>query len=314
MATSFDIQPAPDEARTDALCVLLAGRAGRPSLAAQATAFDARIARRALHVELWWALHRGKPVAAAMAAENPGRSALLFYSPLDASGVRVDAAAQVVDVVSKRILARHVAFVQAITARDVRRDARMLQQVGYEKLADLDTMQLDLPAPPAAPLPITEHLRWRPVAECPPEHLESVLDATYARSLDCPKLSGLRTPAETIAAHRSTGTLTPASWWIVDCDDQPAGVCLVNDVTDTRASTVVYLGVTRSFRGRSIGRAMLRHVAGVAEQRGQVALTLAVDILNTYAWNAYVNEGFRPTDSRSAYIYRPKRSSDAASE
>ena len=69
---------------------------------------------------------------------------------------------------------------------------------------------------------------------------------------------------------------------------------------------VVYLGVIASQRGQGIGRAMIRHAAAVATQRRRAAMTLAVDVRNIYALNAYRAEGFRAVDHRTVLLMTPK--------
>lgn len=305
MTRRFHIQPVEDARRSQGLRVLLAGAADRSGIPAHVDAFDAAVRRGGRRTHLWWALDQDTPVAAAMTVISPGRSALLYYSPPAARGVRPDALLAVIAAISHHTLACGAAFVQGMTKRP--QDGRLLVDAGYRPLAELASMQLDLPTPPADDLPCQHRLRWRCVDQLARGELQRVVAATYEGSLDCPGLIGLRSADDLVAGHRASGTFVPQTWWVVDDRAEPAGCCLLNDSTLDASARVVYLGVVPSCRGRQIGRAMIRHAAHVSKRRGRHALTLAVDERNTYARDAYVREGFRVTESRTAYILAADR-------
>ena len=309
MSVDLHIEPVADDRRNEALGYLLTGRTPRPGRHAQAEAFDQTIRRRAVQVDLWWALRKGRCVAAAMTAENPGRSAQLFYGP-PGRGADTQVAAELIRSLCAATLARNVAFIQAVTERRQRRIKAVLAAAGFEHLAELDSMQIDLPH--ASPDRTGPSLRWRTRQQWRPNELADVLTATYQESLDCPKLNGLRGPGDVIAGHQSLGVFCPQTWWIVDVDDRAAGCCLVNDTSDPSAGMIVYLGVAAPLRGRGLGRTMIRHVADVATRRGKSALTLAVDLRNTYALNVYRAEGFRVIDSRTALLITSKTLTEGA--
>lgn len=87
----------------------------------------------------------------------------------------------------------------------------------------------------------------------------------------------------------------PAQWWVADVDGEPAAV-LVGD--DSRAEIgmawVGSLGVLAAYRGRGLGKLLLRNAFAAAAARGMTAVGLAVDSENeTGATALYESVGMR---------------------
>jgi GNAT superfamily N-acetyltransferase len=130
-----------------------------------------------------------------------------------------------------------------------------------------------------------------------------VIAGTYEESLDCPVLCGLRELSDVLASHRASGVFSPETWWIAYISGRAAGCVLVNGSgTGAEDMDLVYMGVVRDFRGRGLGRAMVRRAAGWARRHRRAALTVAVDALNVYAKAIYDRQGFRQTVRRLAYM------------
>jgi len=298
MMRPADIQPVPPHRLREGLRFVLAGRSHSSTVAARLEQFEALCSLPGRTHYLRWATRGRRPVGAAIALGNPGRWALLLHSPLSASGVESAGVTESVRQVAQLALADGWAFVQAVIDSAGGAEATMLVSAGLDPLAELELMRLDLPlespdAPASDPA-----LRWRPFDAADRHELETVLLDSYEQSLDCPRLVGLRSAADIIAGHQASGTFTPETWWLVEVDDRPAGVCFVSDAVSAPEAMVVYLGVAPSFRGRGLGRAMIRHAAQATYQRGRNALTLAVDRRNTFARNVYLDEGFVVTQRR----------------
>lgn len=304
MPESFDILPVEPRQLTDAMRFLTAGSRRSVSASRLAKKFIAMAHQADAHPTVVWALCRKQPLAVAMTLDRPGRSAVIYHCATGAPGVDTAATAAAVARVSQQALDRGIAFVQAVTADTDRTDAAMLLDAGFEHLADLETLKIDLPVAVGEPLPCESNIAFRSMRQMNPGELEAVAAATHEQSLDCPGLTGLRSPADILAGHRASHRFTPETWWIVDVDARAAGVCLVNDTTSGRSAMVVYLGVIPEMRGRSIARAMLRHAAKVSFDSGHKSLRLAVDLRNAYARNAYVNEGFRAVRNSRVFMRR----------
>lgn len=253
-------------------------------------------------VSLWWALRKLRCVGAAMVIERAGRTGMLFHTPAAAEGVDAAYASQLIRQISTDALSRGMSLVQALKLPTAKGDIQMLTNGGYELLAKLLYMRLDLQA--AAPVRHDESVTWRSYGQYSQEELAEVIHRTYAGSLDCPALSGLREMSDVIDGHKASGVFCPQAWWILYRDGHPAGCILVNDSDDRVNTEVVYMGAVPAQRGRGLSGLMLRRVAIEARDRGRIALRLSVDANNRYALATYRSEGFIQDSVRLAYVMK----------
>ncbi len=253
---------------------------------------------------LWWSRRGRKCLAAAMISENPGRTALLLQSPHDARGVDETALVELLRAACTASLEANIAFVQAMVDPENPAETDVLVRAGFEKLAELLFMRLDLSsrvAPDSAAK--NPALAWRNYGQFDEAELGRVIESTYVDSCDCPRLCSLRDIAEVIAGHKSGGLARPDAWWIVDVDGVAAGCILVNDYAQSLSGDVAYLGVVPASRGMGLSREMLRRSAEKARKRGLKSLTLAVDADNLFARRVYDSEGFEELHRRLAYVF-----------
>jgi mycothiol synthase len=304
MPERFDILPVEPNQLDEAMRFLAAGSRRSLSASRLARKFVSLAHQAHNHPTIAWALGDNRPLGVAMTLDRPGNSAVIYHCTATAAGVNPAATAAAIADVSQQALDRGLAFVQAVLSGTDDADAAMIRQAGFEHLADLETLRGDLPLPAGDPLPHESSLTFRPLSQTADGELEAVLAGTYEGSLDCPGLAGLRSAEDVLAGHRASHRFAPESWWIVDADTRPAGVCLVNDSTSGRSATVVYLGVIPEMRGRSIARSMVRHAASVAARSGHKSLRLGVDLRNAYARNAYLDEGLKPIRRSRVFIRR----------
>jgi len=298
MASPTDPQPVPPHRLHEAVRFLVGG--GDQHVAAAGRADRMLAMAQGGRAGCYWVRRGERPLAVAMSIDRPGRYAMLVHSrltPRAAGPLR-----QAVRVAVRSALERGMAFVQAVSPSENDPNVAVLTDAGLDLLACLETMCLDIPAATGDALPCGDRLGWREALSVDAKALGQLLTATYEQSLDCPGLIGLRKADDILAGHRATGRFTPQTWWIVDLDGRPAGVCLLSDAIDDRLATVVYLGVVPLARGQGIGRAMVRQAANAARARERSAISLAVDTCNTYARQAYLAEGFRPTGRRWVYV------------
>ena len=104
----------------------------------------------------------------------------------------------------------------------------------------------------------------------------SILDATYAGTLDCPELNGRRSTRDTLIGYRETATFLSDGWWIVR---QPA-VANLSPATDaacvimaehpeSELVELIYLGVAPEFRKRGLGKQILKEIQSFCNHRLQ---------------------------------------------
>ncbi len=300
MTSEVDIQPVAAAQRMQAMEFVLAGDYSDVMVATRAEALYRVVSDRAGRQPVLLSARRGgRCVAAAMVVPNPGRVGMLMYSPPGAQGVAGDALVEVVRAAARAGLRNDLALVQALVEPDRTDEIGMLASAGLHLLATLVHMTAPLRDQKEAP---TSYLAWRNSDQYDEAGLERVIADTYTGSLDCPALSAVRGTPDVIECHKATGIYHPRSWWIVDVDGAPAGCVLMNDSALGQSAEIVYLGVVPPYRGRGLGRAMLRHAAADARARGMQSIELAVDDANTYAKAIYASEGYRPTRRQNAYV------------
>ncbi len=131
----------------------------------------------------------------------------------------------------------------------------------------------------------------------------SVLQATYAGSLDMPELEGVRSLDDVIAGHRAAGRFDPERWLVGHLPGEPnaSAVVLLSEIPDRDAWEVAYLGLTPPARGRGLGLAALEHARRLAAPHAH-RLELAVDRRNTPAVRLYRASGFRRFDRRAVHL------------
>jgi len=301
MQPEVQIEAVGDAERSEALRFLVGGQRRDVSVAVRAEAFERMIERCGGKFWLRRARRGARHVAAALAVASPGRVGMVFYSPLAGPGTEPQCVAPLVREASRSALNSGLAFVQSLVVPGRDGATAMLASAGFERLAELIYMRMAISSARAEGG--GRRYTWRSYRKFRQAELESVILGTYEDSLDCPRLCGLRSLSDVIAGHKASGVFSPRSWWIVEHAGRPAGCILVNGSTaDAQTMEVAYMGVVRAFRGRGVGRTMLRRAARWARRRRRRVLTVAVDSENVYAKRVYVQEGFLETDRRVAWI------------
>jgi ribosomal protein S18 acetylase RimI-like enzyme len=179
-------------------------------------------------------------------------------------------------------------------------DRNTLARNGFEHLADLVFMERSLsdPLPPESPVEF-ERLTYADSANH--QQFARVIEQTYIETRDCPGLNGLRTGAEALSCHRSSGEFDASLWTLYRVDGADVGLLLFNFHPDRDAWEVVYMGIVPEARGQSYGEAMLIHGLHAAHAAGRAAVFLAVDSKNKYARGLYDRLGFIETGTQAVH-------------
>lgn len=181
-----------------------------------------------------------------------------------------------------------------------------LATAGFAQLGELAYLRAPMPRSARRPTPAPPSgVTLRPLVDLLPQErnpaLLQALALSYEGTLDCPELSGMRTPAEVLESHRSVGDYDPMFWWIAFDESGPAGCLLLTPCPELESLELVYLGLGPTLRGKGVASALLaRGVASVAERRvrGMRSITCAVDTRNTPALRLYARHGFERTGVR----------------
>ena len=177
--------------------------------------------------------------------------------------------------------------------------ARALGRAGFDRLAVLVYLR-------RAVWPLDRHLllpaglRWCHYSPFRRRQFAQTIARTYEDSLDCPKMAGLRTVRQTIAAHRHTGQFSPRTWWIALDGREAVGISLLNNFQGR--GELVYLGTVPEARRRGIGRALLCRAIRDTAEMGLPQMGLAVDADNVPAVRLYQSMGFKEIRRRLTWF------------
>ncbi len=128
------------------------------------------------------------------------------------------------------------------------------------------------------------------------------LDRSYADTLDCPELCGLRSTRDVLDSHRATGRFDPNLWRVLLWEGEPHGAILLNPSPEQDSIELVYLGLSPALRGRGLGAALLRWGVALVRERSEAFIACAVDQRNEPALRVYRRLGFAEFASRRALV------------
>ncbi len=256
---------------------------------------------------VWWACAPHGPVAASLAILSPGRTGVVLHSTAESVFVDSDALSALLAAQADDVLGGDATLVQALLPATSRADIAAFEAAGFGLLAELLYMRQTLRGRTANALAEGVALRFECYNSGNYNEFASTVQASYADSLDCPALSGLRDIQDVLAGHKAAGIFREDLWTIAYCDGRPAGVVLLNQNLTQNVADLIYMGVAKPFRGRGVGRILLARAAELAISHRFGAVALAVDATNTYARRLYERAGFIQTHSRMAYMRTARR-------
>lgn len=246
----------------------------------------------------------GKLLSAASAVEAPGGAALVF-APLGARGHAMRAASACLGVLTEAARDRSVHLLQVLVDPESPDPTPILAPAGFRYLTRL----LYLARHEQAAVPVFREaceLDWVQYTADRTALFEEAIELTYAQSLDCPELTGLRSTADVLAGHRATGEFDPSTWWVAVRRDAPVGIMLLSGIPGRRALEIVYMGVAQASRGTGVADALVHRAVRVGGTMNANTLTLAVDQRNTPARRMYARWKFTQVMLRDAWITSPR--------
>ena len=257
-----------------------------------------------IRLDLIWSLlgEDGGIEATVLAAPAAGRTAMLFASR-PASKRRIPAMGSLIRTATDQLADADVALAQALLDPSSTEEHRIFEAGGFLKLAQLDYLERPIPRfrsirPEPLPQDITIE-SWDPRNRA---EMLNLLERSYEETLDCPGLTGMRRTEDILEGHLAAGVFMPDWWSILKVDGKSQGVLLFNRAADGNTIELVYLGMSRSVRGRGLGRLLLTNgLAGLDNADGR-AVVLAVDRANGPAVRLYRRFGFRLSVKRVAYV------------
>jgi len=251
---------------------------------------------------LVFAAYRNRRLEAAVLAHESGGAAALVYVPrLQTTDSKRAATLACLRALRTACNDRRIKILESLVETDAVDAARSLEDAGFQYLTRLVYLSRRIPGQQVK-VKVASDLEWHSYTPEREEIFCRALEATYAQSLDCPELTGLRTSAEVLDGHRKSGLFDPAFWWMVTRDNQPAGVLLLCGVCGWSAFEIVYVGVAQPVRGTGVANALVERAIDAVRQVNAVSLTLAVDRRNMPARRLYQRWYFRPVAMRDAWV------------
>ncbi len=310
VSTVFDVRHIPSagsdhlEALHRALSIKWAARARPARRVADLLTYAER---QAIPIDLVFGAYAGrKLVSAAAAVESPGRAALVFAPTEGGNEESKRATLAALGTMTEAAWERSLRLLQVLIDPESADPAPILTQPGFRYLTRLLYLIRRISSvPPSNPAP--HDLGWEHYSSAAETRFHETLESTYAQSLDCPELTGLRTTADVLAGHRATGIFDPSLWWLATRENTPVGVLLLNRIPRRRALEIVYMGVAQASRGTGVANALLQKAVEAARRVNATSMALAVDQRNTPARKMYARWNFTQATTRDAWIASPRQ-------
>lgn len=243
-----------------------------------------------------WVARQGEQIVGVQVCVPLAGKACFFWLPV-ATTACVDA---VVQAGLTGCLAAGVKIAQATASQHDLAWAAPLLRNGFQRVTSLCQMEHDLRPPALEPAPTLRIERFRPALAA---DFSRTLERTYAGTLDCPELNGVRSMDEILAGHRGQGKFNPDYWWLIYDGPTTVGVVILVELADGLTWELAYLGVVPEFRRRGLGQSMMVHALHAVRAEPATRLTLAVDARNRPARRLYESLGFVEVDASDVLLY-----------
>ena len=310
------VLPCPPDSRTAALEVLYQ-RLPEPLRCRLIVEVQAETARGDIDLSgLWIARGRaGRVVGALLTQALAGKAAAVWAPEVKPCWYRSVVAIRLIQCALADLQTRGFRLAQAVLDESAGRKAiRDLTKGGMPCVTELLYLDRETTLPLAAAYENSlRHqsprqasacsFEWQPFEPAREAEFRSVLQATYAGSLDMPELEGARSLDDIMESHQAAGRFDAKRWQLGYVIGRPeaASVLLLAEVRCRDVWEVVYLGLTPAARGHGLGRAVLRHALELAKPH-VARLELAVDARNIPATRLYQSAGFTTRDRRTVHL------------
>jgi len=240
----------------------------------------------------------GQLVGAQLAQILPGKAAVV-WPPRIVPGQPGSLIAELLEAACHHMAARDARVAHALVDLVTETDDRALRGAGFDPLADLlYLVSLENQFPTSRP---DSPLQFEPYSPNDHQRLARVVKATYEKTLDCPRVSDVRSIDEILEGYRATGVFDPGRWLIVRQGGRDVGCLLLADHPEHGNWELVYMGLVASARGNGWGADIARYGQWLTGQAGCGRMVLAVDADNAPAIAMYAAVGFQAWDRRTVY-------------
>ena len=241
-----------------------------------------------------------------LAVPGAGRTAVCFTTKPEGAGSEAELS-RVVEFGCRSMASSRrtdIRLAQAILQPRETAAAAAFDAAGFRTVGRLEYLRRPRPAAGAfAPVDAwPEGVEVRTYRSGDDDELARALEASYADTLDCPELCGLRATSDVIESHRSVGSWDPDFWRLVRLGGEPVGASLFNPCPAGDTVELVYIGLAPRARGLGLGRLLMREGLAQASGRPERFVTCAGDARNRPAKGLYDKLGFKRFDERIAKV------------
>ncbi len=211
-----------------------------------------------------------------------------FQRRLSEKGIAQIQALIGVNNVSSRMVMLHSPFRQVTTVRHL-----WLDLLSINHTAIIQTAEKSI-----------EGYSCLPASQLDRVKIDSLVEATFTGTLDCPDLDGVRNPSDVVSGFLESRSLDADLPWFILCDEnKPIGCALVNSHPHG-IFELAYVGLIPERRGLGLGRALVEYAIHHCLGLGGNYFTTAVDTANWPACKIYDSLGF--SEIRELAVWLPK--------
>lgn len=193
---------------------------------------------------------------------------------------------------------RGVKVCQAFVAATEAEGMAPLERHGFQHTTQLVTLRREV-FDAALPVESEPTLEWSDEGWPLSNEFRWAILATHEGSLDCPELTGARTPEEILAGF---DVPTPGGGLSLYREGgEPVGVVICAESTESTVE-LSYIGVVPTHRRRGVGARMLIANLWGACYGGYTAVIVSVDARNAPAMQLYTRHGFVEYDRREVWL------------
>jgi len=249
----------------------------------------------------WVAEQEGRLISAVMPIASPGRTMLLFLPMEVRDSFHEGVLQELLEHVCAEAAREGIHLVQVLLDGARAPLGPILERSAFARLAELLYLQTTVTRD-LRPVNLPRGWSWQSYSPANHAQFGQTILASYQRSLDCPKLNGLRDIEDILAGHRATGEFDPRLWFLLCEHEQNMGVLLLSAVRQADMIELVYLGVPPEHRGRGVGDLLVRHALATISTSRFSRLSLAVDAGNLPALKVYWRHGLQAVGRKVAMM------------
>lgn len=250
---------------------------------------------------LWVATLHGQILWAILPVTSPGKTMLLFVPANYQNTDQSQAARTLTEKILAQYVQRDTVLAQILFEPTDHRIIELHKSMGFGQLAELIYLQTSLRKTYSRPtLPTGMELHtYSPHTH---DFFTAAIQQSYADSLDCPALSGLRSIEDVMIGHKGAGEFDPKYWFVLMQNSQPLGVALLSPLPANQSMELVYLGLIPQARRKRLGDFLFRHALATTARCPWPRLSFAVDSLNRPALDLYFRHGMQRIGSKIALL------------